>query len=106
MEVAEAWATAADEIKSLESLGFSGADLEIEVGILPENKSTVEVFFAMSTQWRSGMTGSTGLDYNALPAVFDLVGVKRKQRQEAFAGIRVMEGEALRALGEGREGKP
>lgn len=105
MEVAEAWATAADEIKSLESLGFSGADLEIEVGILPENQPTLEVFFAMGTQWRSGAAGPTGLDYSAMPAVMELTGIKKQQRPEVFAGLRVMEGEVLRAWGEGREGK-
>jgi len=57
----------------------------------------------MGTQWRSGTAGPTGLDYSAMPAVMELTGIKKKRRTEVFDGIRVMEGEVLRAWGEGRE---
>jgi len=33
----------------------------------------------------------------------ELTGIKKKRRTEVFDGIRVMEGEVLRAWGEGRE---
>ena len=50
----------------------------------------------MLTQWRVGMAGATGLDYTALPAVFDLCGIKKKRRADVFDALRVLEGEALR----------
>jgi hypothetical protein len=64
-----------------------------EIEIWPENWPAVEVFSAMLTQWRIGMGGPTGLDYAALPAVMDLLEVER--RTECFAGLQVMESEAL-----------
>ena len=36
---------------------------------------TLNVFVAMSTQWRVGNNGATGLDYAALPVVEDRVGI-------------------------------
>lgn len=64
--------------------------------IHPENVTAFEVFVSMRTQWRTGMNGVTGLDYAALPMVEARCGVKRKQRQEVFAAVQVMEDEALR----------
>lgn len=49
----------------------------------------------MATQWRVGPGGVIGLDYAALPAVFDLLDVAREDRADAFAGVRVMEDAAL-----------
>jgi hypothetical protein len=61
--------------------------------IWPENWASVEVFSALQTQWRVSMNGPTGLDYAALPVVMDLLEVER--RAECFAGLQVMEMEAL-----------
>jgi hypothetical protein len=71
--------------------------------IWPENWAAVEVFSAMQTQWRVGMNGPTGLDYTALPPVMDLLAVQEKdERAECFAGMRVMEREALEVFGRNR----
>jgi hypothetical protein len=53
------------------------------------------VFIAMATQWRAGMSGATGLDYNALPVVMQLMGVPRKEQSNVFEDIRTMEDAAL-----------
>jgi hypothetical protein len=61
----------------------------------------VEVFLAMSTQWRwtGGMESRrAGLDYASLPAVYEGLQVKKKRRPEVFQGIKVMEGAALEVL--------
>jgi len=63
--------------------------------VWPENWASVEVFSAMQTQWRVGMNGPTGLDYAALPPVLDLMAVENDERADCFAGLRVMENEAL-----------
>ena len=63
----------------------------------------LQVFLALQTQWRySGMGGATGLDYGALPAVFELLAVKKKQRGEVFESLRIMEGAALTSWSEQR----
>lgn len=52
----------------------------------------------MSTQWRSGFGGPTGLDYGALPSVLRLQGVPRADWSDTFECIRVLEAEALRVM--------
>lgn len=49
----------------------------------------------MSTQWRVGMAGATGLDYNALPAVLRLSEVQRKDWPAIFDDLRILEDAAL-----------
>jgi hypothetical protein len=61
-------------------------------------KNGSEVFAALQTQWRSGMSGPTGLDYTALEPVMRLQGIKKRDRQEVFAGVRVMEIAALEVM--------
>lgn len=64
-----------------------------ELEVWPENWDAVEVFGALQTQWRIGMAGPTGLDYAVLPAVMELFEVAH--RADCFAGVQVMETEAL-----------
>lgn len=68
------------------------------IEIWPDNEKTAEVFEAMSTQWRIGFAGPSGLDYNALPHVLMMSGVPRKEWPELFRGIRLMEDGALEAI--------
>lgn len=51
----------------------------------------------MRTQWRAaGMAGAfIGLDYAALPAVEQRIGLPVKQQQQAFAGLQVFEAAQL-----------
>lgn len=56
----------------------------------------------MSTQWRIGAIGATGLDYVALPAVMCLLGIPKKSRQTVFQDLRVMEAEALLVMSESK----
>ena len=61
--------------------------------VLPENWETVQVFCAVSTQWRVGTGGVVGLDYNALFQVMALYDIS--DRKSVFDGIRVMEATML-----------
>lgn len=72
------------------------------VEVWPENLPAVNTFIAMSTQWRVGAMGATGLDYCALPAVLRLIGVPRADWPDAMDGLRIMEAEALKIMGERR----
>lgn len=58
------------------------------------------VFEAMSTQWRTGMGGASGLDYAAIPAVMSLCGIRKKDRDDVFHDLRIMEAEALAVMAE------
>lgn len=69
----------------------------------PDNWRAVEVFCAAGTQWRISHAGVSGLDYTALPVVFDLLGVPAEERRETFEGVQVMEREVLRMQSEERK---
>ncbi len=66
--------------------------------IWPENLAAFEAFGGMLTQWRTGMSGPTGLDYAVLPAVLDLQDVPPSARRQMFDDIRLMEAAALEAM--------
>ena len=68
--------------------------------IFPDNWPTVMIFRDISTQWRVGMSGPVGLDYNVLPMIFGLRSVPRDERAEIFDGIQTMESAALEAIRE------
>ena len=73
-----------------------------DVKVWPDNVPTLNVFVAMSTQWRVGHSGATGLDYAALPVVEDRVGIKPDDRRAVFDGLRAMEEAALAQMAENR----
>lgn len=74
-----------------------------------ENWITSQVFRAMSTQWErvalpDGEVIRTRLIYEALPAVRDgMRGIRKKEWQEIFEGLRTMELAALKVMREERE---
>lgn len=68
----------------------------------PENVPAVNTFIAIATQWRMGPSGPIGLDYNSLNFVLKLSGFPESAWPEAFEGLRVMESEALKIMGENR----
>lgn len=54
------------------------------------------MFQACATQWRSGMGGVTGLDYNVLPWLMKLQGIE--DEAAALADLRIMERAALNTI--------
>lgn len=60
-----------------------------------DNWQTLQVFADLMSQWNVGMNGVIGLRYEALPLVFELHNIKRKQQREIFDGLRVMERAAI-----------
>lgn len=66
------------------------------VEILPDVWQSFEVFRAMATQWRTGMSGVTGLDYNCLPWLMKLHSIE--DEAVALTDIRVMEASALSVI--------
>lgn len=68
------------------------------VEVWAEHEPSVAVFVAMGTQWRVAMSGPTGLDYSALPAAMDFLGIPPGQRGEVFENVRIMEAAALAAM--------
>ncbi|WP_211840913.1 DUF1799 domain-containing protein [Pseudoxanthomonas sacheonensis] len=71
--------------------------------VWPENHRAVETFISLSTQWRTGAMGATGLDYGVLPQVLRLLGVPRAEWPELFEQLQVIESEALTIMSEARQ---
>lgn len=67
------------------------------------NWNSFTLFHALTTQWRVGMGGATGLDYSVIPAVGKMLGFKNKQINEMFPDLQVMENEALITMGENQK---
>ncbi|MTC55225.1 MULTISPECIES: DUF1799 domain-containing protein [Providencia] len=83
------------EAKNFErAFGFP-PDLD-DVEVVPDVWESYLVFSAMSTQWRVGMNGITGLDYNSLNQVMDLLNIK--DRATVFSDLRIMEVKALEVM--------
>jgi hypothetical protein len=72
------------------------------IEVWPDNVMIVNVFISMSTQWRVGMAGPTGLDYAVLPFVMRANGVPITERRAVFDGIRTMEDAALLTMRENK----
>ena len=80
-------------------LGFVPDDFEgSATPVWADNWPALVVFEQMCTQWRVGQHSYIGLDYNVLPQVFRMSGIKRKDQPALFADLRVMENEALNIL--------
>jgi hypothetical protein len=80
------------------AFGFDADDFEVEVGVWPDCWASFECFAAMQTQWRTGMSGATGLDYVALEPVMRLQGIPKAEHKSTFEDIRTMEAAALEVM--------
>lgn len=84
-----------DELKAI---GLEREDIadNSNFEVWPENWTPFLVFSEVSTQWRVGMNGPTGLDYNVAFRFMDLMKVKKPL--EVIRAIRVMESSALKQM--------
>lgn len=67
------------------------------------NWNTFTLFYSLTTQWRVGMGGATGMDYSVIPTVGKMLGFKNKEINRMFPDLRVMENEALITMGENQK---
>jgi hypothetical protein len=68
------------------------------VEVWPENHRAYFLFLALQTQWRVGMAGPTGLDYNTLFHKMDRMRLEPDEYDELEADVRTMEFAALEAM--------
>lgn len=82
--------------QELDAMGFTLEDYETDpVEIWPENQESISLFSRVSTQWRVGMNGPTGLDYMPLFHQMDRMGLTPDRYDQMLDDIRVIEAEAL-----------
>ena len=83
----------------LAAAGLTPEDFVAEsFDIWPENEPPIALFSSLSTQWRIGMSGPTGLDYNVLFTRMERMGLSSEAYEAMFQDIRVIESEALSIL--------
>ena len=56
------------------------------------------MFTSLSTQWRTGMSGPTGLDYNVVFTRLERMRLSDADYEQIFEDLRVIESEALTIL--------
>lgn len=66
-----------------------------EVLLWPDNWPAISLFTQLTTQWRIGFNGPTGLDYNVVFHELDRKGLAGEEYDELMAQIRVIESTAL-----------
>lgn len=82
--------------------GLTPGDLDDDVEVWPDNWPAFRLFNAMSTQWRTGAGGATGLDYTSIRDVASFLGIKRYQIPEIFPDLQAMEAEALLVMSDSK----
>lgn len=86
-------------------VGFDlfGLAQESEVLVWPENAQAFDTFSRLRTQWRVGMGGPTGLDYTAVLAFMRRLKLSRKEADDLFDDVQVMEYEAMQTMADARD---
>lgn len=64
----------------------------------PDNWPAIRLFLSVSTQWRVGMNGPVGLDYNVVFHELDRMGLERDEYDDLMGAIREIERTALDEL--------
>lgn len=91
-----------DTVQGLASMGLpadlAGHFVEDEQDVWPENWPALELFSALATQWRVGMSGATGLDYAAVAATLTMLQIDPDDHPERLREIQIMERAALETM--------
>lgn len=84
----------------LAAIGLLREDVEdtSDFEIWPENWLPFQVFNKVSSQWRVGAGGPTGLDYGPVEWVMGLMQIKPKQQMGVLEAIRILESSALATM--------
>lgn len=79
------------------AFGLTESDYDDEyIEIWQDNFDAFKLFKAMSTQWRTSMSGIIGLDYNCMQWVMKINNIA--ENEIIFNDIQIMENEALRII--------
>ncbi|MQA39037.1 DUF1799 domain-containing protein [Rugamonas aquatica] len=85
--------------EEIEQSGFALEDFASDpVDVLPDNEPVFLLFEEMATQWRMGMNGPTGLDYNVMYHKMSRMSLSDENYRLMELDIRVLESHALAAM--------
>lgn len=90
--------------QQLAAFGFRPEDYaETYIEVWQENATVVDLFSRLQTQWRTGFSGPTGLDYAAVWALLN--NMDAEDKFALFDDVQVMEFAALAQMSDNREGQ-
>ena len=78
--------------------GIAAAQAAKPIELWPENERAINLFTSLSTQWRIGMSGATGLDYSPFFTRMDRMRLSDDDYEILFDDIRIIESEALQIM--------
>lgn len=85
--------------QELASSGFTLEDYEEDVDVWLENWPAVQFFGSLGRgAWQQGMSGPSGLRYEALPFQFLMRGIKKRDWPAMYDDLLVLELAALKAM--------
>lgn len=81
------------------AFGLTAEDVAADpVDIWPDNLAAFEIFSFLGTQWRVGMSGATGLDYNVVYRKMDRLSLEPAEYDALERDIQIMESAALACM--------
>ena len=80
---------------------FDGEEFEV----WPENWRVFVLFSRLQTQWSVGMSGATGLRYEAVYPLLDREAQGAEDWQQLFDDLQTLEGAALKQMSDNRSDK-
>lgn len=85
--------------QEIEQSGFEAEDFASDIAeVWPENQEACELFCSLSTQWRMGPSGATGLDYNVLYLDLDRMALTPFEYGHMKAKVQIIERAALECM--------
>ena len=78
-------------------------DLDDVYHLWPENLQAWNCWIGVQTQWRIGMSGPTGLDYQGVSAYLDRQGLEHDEAREVFGLLQACERVTLEVWSEQRD---
>ena len=91
----------APDVKELAAFGLTPEDVAADpTDIWPEHVQAFELFNFMGTQWRTGMSGPTGLDYSVMYQKMGRMNLSAEEYDQLEADVMVMERTALACIHE------
>ena len=90
----------------MRAAGYEPEDFEgEEFEVWPENWRVFVLFSRLQTQWSVGMSGATGLRYEAVYPLLDREAQGAEDWQQLFDDLQTLEGAALKQMSENRSDK-
>ena len=86
-------------VAELAAFGLTLEDMAADqVEVWPGNVQAFDLFADLASQWREGMSGPTGLDYNVMFRKMDRMSLTPAEYDALEDDIQVMERAALRCM--------